>query len=93
MGQIFFLFFLIPVLGFTQMSDDFSDGDFTSNATWDGDTAQFEITATKQLRLNAPAQTDESYLSLPLSLVTVSEWEFMVILTSTLLEVTSSIFI
>ncbi len=35
------------------MSDDFSDGDFNSNPSWGGDTAQFEITATKQLRLNA----------------------------------------
>ena len=67
------LFILIPVLGFTQVNDDFSDGNFTVNPAWSGYTAEFEVTSANQLQLNAPAQTDESHLSLALTLSTTSE--------------------
>ena len=78
MRLILFLFFLFPGLAYSQLSDDFSDGDFTSNPVWIGDTSEFGVTSANQLRLNAPALTEESHLALPLNLSTISEWEFYV---------------
>ncbi len=66
------------MLTFGQVGDNFSDGDFTNNPTWVGDVSEFEVNSTFQLHLNAPATTNESYLSLPLSLAATSEWVFTV---------------
>ncbi|MGB0431563.1 MAG: lamin tail domain-containing protein, partial [Bacteroidia bacterium] len=44
-----------------QVSDDFSDGEFTSNPAWGGQGADFTVD-NEQLRLNASA-TGESYIS------------------------------
>jgi hypothetical protein len=56
------LAFLLFHLGLNaQISDDFSDGEFTSNPSWSGESADF-IVDNEQLRLNASA-TGESYIS------------------------------
>lgn len=60
-----------------QFVDDFTDGDFTSNPAWGGQTDRFSVES-GQLRLTAPEVEDESYL------VTASEevddviWEFRI---------------
>lgn len=76
MRRILLFFVVLPVLATAQINDDFSDGDFTSNPVWAGDTGDFEVDANFQLHLNAVAQTDESHLSTALSLGGVSEWSF-----------------
>ena len=48
---------------FTQLNDDFSDGDFTNNPSWNGDVSNFIVNPSFQLQLNAPALTDTSYLT------------------------------
>lgn len=63
--------------GFSQWSDDFSDGDFTSNPTWSGDDVNFEV-LTNVLHLNAPSVTDESYLSVSSEAIENATWEFYV---------------
>lgn len=74
---IIILFFIcIPVqLSFAQINDDFSDGNFTSNPVWTGDTAKFEV-AVNELWLNAPAITDVAFLSTPTTAMINTTWEF-----------------
>lgn len=62
MKKFFVLFFLTPYLTFGQVTDNFSDGDFTNNPTWFGDATEFQINPSQQLQLNATA-AGSSYLS------------------------------
>jgi hypothetical protein len=64
-----------PVWG--QFSDDFADGDFTTNPAWIGETANFIINAGDSLQLNAPAVDDTSYLSVPTTNINTT-WDFYV---------------
>lgn len=47
------IIFLIPLTLHSQVTDDFSDGNFTSNPVWTGDTSAFIVNAQKQLQLNS----------------------------------------
>lgn len=69
---------LISLVVNAQVVDDFSDGDFTNDPTWVGDTGEFEIDASNQLHLNAPAVSDESHLVTANALVDNAIWEFWV---------------
>jgi len=69
---------LIPVVGFAQFSDNFSDGDFTANPTWGGEVANFEVDGNQKLRLNAPLESDTSYLSVASQSIDDATWEFLV---------------
>ncbi len=66
-----------PGLLFSQLFDDFSDGDFISNPQWAGDTSHFEINSSNKLHLKS-AGADTSYLSTVNSLVDSCEWIFIV---------------
>lgn len=73
---IVFINLLFPVLCSAQFTDDFSDGDFTNNPTWGGDTAVFDINAGLEFWLNAPSVQAESYASLPSLSIENAQWEF-----------------
>lgn len=75
---ILFVFVLIPSFGFSQFVDDFSDGDFTANPVWSGDVANFQIDGAQRLWLNAPAESDTSYLSVLSEAIDDATWEFLV---------------
>jgi hypothetical protein len=72
---------LIPMLitnqAICQLSDDFSDGDFTNNPIWVGDVADFIVNGNNQLQLNAAA-AGNSYLSTAHNLTQLGdrEWRF-----------------
>ncbi|MCC6385444.1 MAG: lamin tail domain-containing protein [Bacteroidia bacterium] len=64
---------------YAQLTDTFSDGDFTNNPAWSGDTGNFIINASYQLQLNALA-AGISYLSTSGNSTSLdnSEWQFFI---------------
>tara|TARA_R110002072_G_scaffold243015_2_gene402067 strand:- start:3230 stop:5800 length:2571 start_codon:yes stop_codon:yes gene_type:complete len=76
-----YLLFLVSFFalsnGMSQLTDDFSDGDFTLNPTWSGSSADFIVNPSFELQLNA-AIAGTSYLSTPHGLATLNakEWRF-----------------
>ena len=73
---------LIPVLlffhsSYAQFTDDFSDGNFTTNPVWQGDTSHFTINAGKQLQSNATS-SGTIYLSTLNQKVLDAEWQFWI---------------
>lgn len=62
-----------------QVTDDFSDGDFTANPSWQGTTSEFIVNASQQVQTtNSIAAT--SYITTPHGLSTLQnhEWHFWV---------------
>ena len=55
--------FLIHSSFFGQLTESFSDGDFTTSPTWGGNTSKYEVNASFQLHSNGPAVSDTAYLS------------------------------
>ena len=53
MRYIFVFLAFLPFLADSQVSEAFSDGDFSSNPVWNGDLAQFKINTSDQLQLNS----------------------------------------
>ena len=77
--KIFGVFFtlLIAEHSFSQVADDFSDGDFTTNPSWVGSESKFVISA-NQLKLQAPAVADFAYISTSSIAINNASWEFFV---------------
>ena len=75
---LFPIILLFCSYGMAQVSDDFSDGDFTLGYEWSGNIADFEIDGSNSLHLNAPAATSESYLVVANSFAQETTWEFYV---------------
>jgi hypothetical protein len=76
------LLLLAPFVACGQtFADDFSDGEFTSNPTWTGDTTLFAVHAGElQLRDLSPPSSGTAYLAAfaPTALGLTSTWEFYV---------------
>ncbi|MCZ2355161.1 MAG: lamin tail domain-containing protein [Bacteroidia bacterium] len=70
------IFLIAFQFSYGQLVDDFSDGDFTNNPTWQGITANFTVNAAKQLQTNGPAATAIDYLVTNQSLTNDIVWEF-----------------
>jgi Lamin Tail Domain len=72
---LFFPFFCVQA----QLNDDFTDGDFTTNPSWSGTSADFVVNATKELQSNL-AISATSYLSTPHGLTNFvgKEWHYNV---------------
>jgi hypothetical protein len=73
--------FLLILMSFvnakSQVTDDFSDGDFHQAPSWTGDTSEFEVNSAKQLHL-VSAGADTSVLATRSALITLGEWMFWI---------------
>ncbi|WP_430934923.1 gliding motility-associated C-terminal domain-containing protein [Saccharicrinis sp. 156] len=79
MKHIFFLFFLISSAVSAQLLETWSDSDFTTPPTWQGDMPKFTINTTEQkLKLSAEAVSSQAYLSTPCTAINNATWEFSV---------------
>jgi hypothetical protein len=76
---LFFCILIISKFSISQVTDDFSDGNFSSNPTWSGTTNEFIVNPSGQLQLNNTVAAT-SYLSLQHNLVdlTNKEWQIWV---------------
>lgn len=77
----FLLLISLCLLGlplWAQISDDFSDGDFTTNPAWSGSTSLFQISAAQELQSNGAVAPDTLYLSTPNTQIANTEWRFRV---------------
>ena len=62
-----------------QLSDNFNDGDFTTNPEWTGDVSKYAVNAGFELYSNGPAVSDTAYLSTNVGNIDFSTpivWEF-----------------
>jgi len=64
---------------YAQFTDDFSDGDFSNNPTWIGNTNKFIVNTSNELQLfENPQAAGTSYLSTESTAVFDASWEFFV---------------
>lgn len=68
-------FFFISNVGFSQFVDDFSDGNFSKNPNWVGDTGKFVVDNSLRLQLLAPAEANEAQLLTRSKAVINGNWE------------------
>ncbi len=61
-----------------QVTDNFTDGDFTTNPTWEGDTSSYEVDGSFQLHLNAIPTDSTTSLTTPSQSMINATWEFWV---------------
>lgn len=79
--SLFFLLFLHQLSSvYSQFSDNFSDGNFTSSPAWVGNTFDFTVNS-GELQLNAPAVSGYKYLSTNSQSINNATWEFQVRMT------------
>lgn len=61
-----------------QLSESFTDGDFTSSPTWSGNDAYFIVNSARQLQSNNTTANVSFYLSTANTMITTTQWEFFV---------------
>lgn len=77
MKKLLFLLLLFTNTAFCQTEDHFTDGDFTSNPAWYGDSDLFVINEDFQLQLNDDAP-GIAYLSTANTRIDSTQWEFWI---------------
>src|ERR1043166_1388013 len=77
MKHILLILLMLPCIAVCQVNDNFSDGDFSNNPSWLGDSSQFIVNSQKSLQLHSSG-TDSSYLSTANTQLSETEWDFYV---------------
>lgn len=67
-----------PNLAFTQLNDFFSDGNFSANPAWSGNTADWMVNTDQQLQSNSTTANSNFYLSTESNKATTAQWDFWV---------------
>lgn len=69
----------LSAVGYAQFADDFTDGDFASSPTWEGDASVFMVNAAQQLQLNnTVAGTSQLRSANAMSALAATEWRVRV---------------
>jgi hypothetical protein len=76
-AYIFSLLLFVVSYSFSQVNENFSDGEFNINPTWNGDVSSFTV-INEQLRSNNQIANSTYYLSTPSTLATEAQWEIFV---------------
>lgn len=63
---------------FSQTDDNFSDGDFSQNPTWNGQTATFKVNPSKQLQTVVSTAAQTVYLSTANEIALNVKWQFLI---------------
>lgn len=76
--KLLLLIFSFSILSnlFCQFTDNFNDGDFSTNPAWTGNTSDWLINPTLQLQSNNTTTNATFYLSTANNLATTAQWEF-----------------
>ena len=61
-----------------QLSEQFTDGDFTATPSWTGNTNDFIVNTSSQLQSNNTIASSSYYLSTANTMITSTQWEFYV---------------
>lgn len=69
------LAFLMSYVAIAQIDEDFSDGNFTANPQWNGQTGSFIVNSLNQLQLNE-STTGSAYLSTTCHITAEATWQF-----------------
>ena len=77
MKRLILLFFWLPLIAHTQVDDNFTDGDFTQNPTWIGNTEKFKINSNSQLQLHDTAAST-AYIATANNMAVNTEWRFWI---------------
>lgn len=78
------LFFLLPLQtalfysAYSQISDDFSDGNFANAPVWTGDISNFIVNDDGQLQLSAAAEAGQAYLVTNSDIAVDANWSFYI---------------
>ena len=77
--NLLIIIFILPLIVQGQLSDNFSDGNFTSNPSWVGDGSQYTVNGSQQLQLNSVG-AGQSFLAVGnnLSSLDTTEWRFWI---------------
>lgn len=79
MRKTLLFFMLLSVkLTFAQVSDDFSDGNFTNNPAWLGQAPSYNVNANKQLQTTVSSNSQIVSLTTSSFLALNTQWEFFV---------------
>jgi hypothetical protein len=76
-AYIFSFLLFVASSTFSQVNENFSDGEFNINPTWNGDISSFTV-INEQLRSNNQIANSTYYLSTPSTLATEAQWEIFV---------------
>ena len=79
----FFSLFLLISTTYAQLSENFDDGNFNLNPTWEGDVGKFVVNNVKQLQLNAISEAGKAYIVTSSMVNNNATWETYIKLTFT----------
>jgi hypothetical protein len=77
MKKTLLILFYLPMIGFGQFTDSFSDGEFTNNPNWLGSVGVFEVDTNLRLHLNDSIANSSSLITQSQSIIN-GEWIFSV---------------